>query len=319
MAKSSLSVRLVELLRKHPDGARNADLQKEFGEQFASLLPIMQEMLNEGRLEALQKGNMPMYRLTTEKDLANYNKLRGLEDYEVMVFQAIKAAGNRGVWTRDLKYRTGLQQNRTKFAKILKNLERKRLIKSCRTIAAKNKKIYMLFDLEPARELRGGAWYTDNEFDQGMIRAVCEYLKKFVRKSLPPPVIGMLKAKDLLELYESGTMTAEDAVVAVTAIDMLKTDVELGAEDLEQILDLLTYDGTLYKTDANAPADGNFGYEDDSGREHKWIYRPMPTRTNFNMCTDTPCGVCPVFDQCAPGGTVSPAKCPYLRDWLALP
>ncbi len=317
LMSDSLSVRLVELLRKHPSGASNKDLQDEFGDEFAALLPVMQSMLNEGRLEALKKGDKPLYRMTTEKDLADYNKLRGLEDYEVLVFQEIKKAGNTGVWTRDLKYKTGLQQNKTKFSKILKNLERKRLIKSCRTIAAKNKKIYMLFDLEPARELRGGAWYTDNEFDQAMISTVSNFLLKWLNRAMPAQVVSMLEDKGpkITELYESGKLTAEDALTAVSSIDIIKTDVELAPDDLAQILDLLCYDGTVYKVDENKK--DTFGYEDEEGGMAKFVYRPMPTRTHFNSFTDTPCGLCPVFDQCTPEGTISPAKCVYLKQWLS--
>jgi hypothetical protein len=29
------------------------------------------------------------------------------------------------------------------------------------------------------------------------------------------------------------------------------------------------------------------------------------------------CGVCPVFDQCTPGGIISPETCVYLPQWWA--
>ena len=32
--------------------------------------------------------------------------------------------------------------------------------------------------------------------------------------------------------------------------------------------------------------------------------------------TATPCGVCPVVDDCTPGGVISPATCVYLDKWL---
>jgi DNA-directed RNA polymerase III subunit RPC6 len=35
-----------------------------------------------------------------------------------------------------------------------------------------------------------------------------------------------------------------------------------------------------------------------------------------NGLTQSPCGRCPVFKQCRPGGVVSPETCVYLDDWL---
>ena len=29
-----------------------------------------------------------------------------------------------------------------------------------------------------------------------------------------------------------------------------------------------------------------------------------------------PCGVCPVFEDCTPGGVISPATCVYIDKWL---
>jgi len=42
--------------------------------------------------------------------------------------------------------------------KILKNLEGRQLIKSTSSISSKTRKLYLLFDLEPAKEITGGPW-----------------------------------------------------------------------------------------------------------------------------------------------------------------
>ena len=83
------SERLVRLLRKHPSGATNEDLQAEFAIEFETLLPVMQSMLDEGRLEVLRKGATSLYHLRAEKDLADLNKLRGLDEFEVLVYQGV--------------------------------------------------------------------------------------------------------------------------------------------------------------------------------------------------------------------------------------
>ncbi len=52
--------------------------------------------------------------------------------------------------------RTNLQQ--PIVTKILKTLEQRSLIKSVKSVQNPSRKVYMLFELEPARELTGGAW-----------------------------------------------------------------------------------------------------------------------------------------------------------------
>ena len=62
-----------------------------------------------------------------------------------------------GIWTRDLRYRTKFAQ--PVLNKILKNLENRHLVKTFRPVENKTRKMYILFTLEPAEHLTGGAWY----------------------------------------------------------------------------------------------------------------------------------------------------------------
>ena len=62
-----------------------------------------------------------------------------------------------GIWTKDLKTRTNLQQ--PQVTKILKNLDARDLVKSVKGVTHPTRKMYMLAELEPARELTGGSWY----------------------------------------------------------------------------------------------------------------------------------------------------------------
>lgn len=51
-----------------------------------------------------------------------------------------------GIWVRDLRTRSNLSQQQV--TKIVKTLMSKKLIKAEKSTAAKNKKVYMLYDLE---------------------------------------------------------------------------------------------------------------------------------------------------------------------------
>ncbi len=70
--------------------------------------------------------------------------------------QSSKMAFPAGIWTKDLKYRTNLQQ--LQITKILKTLEQRSLVKAVKSASNASRKVYMLFELEPAKELTGGAW-----------------------------------------------------------------------------------------------------------------------------------------------------------------
>ena len=83
-------------------------------------------------------------------------KFKGLSSDELLVYQIIKSAHNMGIWTRDLKVRSNLQQ--PQVVKVLKVLEGRKLIKAIKSVTNKNRKVYMDYDLEPAREVTGGAW-----------------------------------------------------------------------------------------------------------------------------------------------------------------
>jgi DNA-directed RNA polymerase III subunit RPC6 len=47
------------------------------------------------------------------------------------------------------------------LTKTLKILEQRNLVKFVRAVTSKSKKLYMLYDLVPAKDITGGPWYTD--------------------------------------------------------------------------------------------------------------------------------------------------------------
>ena len=61
-----------------------------------------------------------------------------------------------GIWTKDLRKRTGLSQ--PVIARAIKVLEQRELIKAIKSVNYANRKYYMLFELEPSEQVTGGAW-----------------------------------------------------------------------------------------------------------------------------------------------------------------
>lgn len=63
------------------------------------------------------------------------------DNEEKVVYGIIEKAGNKGIWTRDIRLRSNL--NVTQLKKILKNLVTKKLIKAVQSIKVRDKeKLY---------------------------------------------------------------------------------------------------------------------------------------------------------------------------------
>ena len=75
------------------------------------------------------------------------------------MLQIITRSGNMGIWTKDIKQTAGLPTQT--LNKIYKQLEARRLVKTVKSVTAKSKKLYMLFETVPSNEITGGPWWTE--------------------------------------------------------------------------------------------------------------------------------------------------------------
>ena len=62
------------------------------------------------------------------------------------------------------------------LTKTLKILEQRSLIKSIRSVVSKSKKLYVLFDVVPAKSVTGGPWYSDQEFDHEFVSELSNFI-----------------------------------------------------------------------------------------------------------------------------------------------
>ena len=97
----------------------------------------------------------------------------------------------RGIWTRDIKVATNIPQHT--LTKTLKILEQRSLVKSVRSVVSKSKKLYMLYDVMPAKEITGGPWYSDQEFDHEFVGELGNFVVQVVRTA------GMLELGTIAE------------------------------------------------------------------------------------------------------------------------
>lgn len=219
----------------------------------------------------------PIFKATMQQDAV---KFKGLHAEELLVYQCIKAGGNQGVWTRDLKQRTNLPQ--PKINKILKALEERSLVKAVKSVQNASRKMYMLAELEPAKEVTGGPWYGENAFDSEFIEALQKAAHKFIQ--------------------QQGEATLQEIFEFISNLGLSKESLQV--DDLSKIVSALELDGVVEEREGEG-----------SGGEsvfRETLMQP-PTGTAF---TALPCGRCPVIGECVEGGRISPATCVYYQQWL---
>jgi DNA-directed RNA polymerase III subunit RPC6 len=159
-------------------GISNAALKEKFGEVYIQLVPIINELTSESRLVMSKLANGGLFYTMVSDEVAS--KFAGLDVTARMVYQVIERAGNMGIWTKDIRIQTNVDQQA--LNKIFKGLESRRLIKPVKSVTAKAKKLYMLYNLTPSKELTGGVWYSDLEFDHEFISELRTFLLHCVRR-----------------------------------------------------------------------------------------------------------------------------------------
>ncbi|CCI41841.1 unnamed protein product [Albugo candida] len=285
MALQALSTKFLTLLRNHPDSITDTEVREYFDNEgsgeYEKLPPIINTLMGEGRIKLFQKGASISYAIVAQEEA---ERLRGLTVEQRVILGEIERAGNKGIWTRDIKMQSNIAQQ--VVVKTLHLLESRQLIKSVKSISSKNKKLYMLFDLVPSTEITGGPWYNEQEFDHVFINTLSTFVYEVIKAS------GMSTLKAITDkVHASGI-----------------SKVALGSEEIRSILQTLIYDGRIEQV-------RSVSLKPTSNEVN---YKVTQQITTMNYLSETPCGVCPVFEQCREGNVISPRSCLYITKWLDL-
>jgi hypothetical protein len=106
-------IRLLSNPQHKNKGIANSSLKSHFGSQYPDLVPIINELtrtsrLTMSKLTSSKTGESEVYFSLLSVEEAS--KLRGLDASSKMVYQVIEAAGNKGIWTVDVRVQTNIQQ-----------------------------------------------------------------------------------------------------------------------------------------------------------------------------------------------------------------
>ncbi|KAK8815751.1 hypothetical protein WA538_004875 [Blastocystis sp. DL] len=178
-------------------------MKRIFGEDYVNLVNVIQELLNENRLKILQGPNGYVYQLVSIDQADKKAQLNDLGDAEMLVYQCIERTGDQGIWIREIKVRTGLHAQA--INRIIKKLVQRKLIKSFKSIASKMKIMYILYDMgrlsdafvivELPKDITGGPWYSEQEFDVGFVDAVSQFVGKVLAEEVGDWVVSQVASR----------------------------------------------------------------------------------------------------------------------------
>ena len=243
-----LQQEFIDLLKASDGELSDMTISQHFGQRYEGLVPIINNMSSQKRLTLMfDADNILHYKLQNEEKV---EKMKKLGADEARVYEVCEKAGNKGIWTRDIKREANVSQHTLK--KAIKVLESRRLIKSVRSVASKSKKLYMLYDMKPAKEITGGPWYADQEFDFEFVRAIREFLEKEIRTM-----------KMATSTYLFNALNERNGIL-----------VELQLNELEAVLQTMLCDGVL---EVVHPATQRILYlEADAGENCEWYHSTYP-------------------------------------------
>jgi len=307
---STLEARLIELCEAAGSGGVKQDdllrglQEKDGAADLNAMAGALNKMLKEGVLSIYKLADgTPVYRRQSTQEATRF---QGLTSEERLVLQLIETSGNTGMWTRDIRLRSNLQQ--VQVPKILKTLETRRLIKAVKSVASKNKKMYMLYDLEPPHE----PFYNEDQ-------------------DLDLEFISVLQAHTLQYVASQGRACTLDECWRFIRSSRI-SNVELRHEDVQMLLDALVFDAkleicTLRPGSAAAAAAGGAAGKAPVGKAtvgrasaghgaSAIAYRPLHTTGAANVLPSIPCCNCTLTAVCQEGNEISPASCEYFTQWL---
>ncbi len=153
------------------------------------------------------------------------SSLAKLDGDNLMVYSAIESAATTGIWTKTLKARTNLHQ--TAMTKALKILESAKYVKPIKSVKFPGRKLYMLYDLNPAEEVTGGSWFSDGELDIDFVENLGDVIVALVKKHSWREGPKMPKSAKEVTRATTGKVTGKVTNGAASATNEDTMDIEM--------------------------------------------------------------------------------------------
>lgn len=286
----SLEEQVLKICEAQPDGVSNGQIFSQIKDDIKPNIraAVYNKLLTKGRLRIAQrKAAKPdgtpaapeiIYQFVSRSEAS---KFRGLDATDRLAYEVVAKSGSQGVTKRDVRMRINMH-NAAEVTAVIDRLLQRKLIKEIKSVQGKRRIFYIIAELEVSAEHTGGPWYNDEqEYDTEFIDVMYQMVLAFMRRH------PFVTVEQVTEYIASMKVSNE----------------ELKKTDLGKLMNTMLYDGAIeeYKS------------RDD---ENTVAFRVVNMTPAANHLTVVPCGTCPVFKACEPGGVISPESCPYMSEWL---
>jgi hypothetical protein len=211
-----------------------------------------------------------------------------------VVYDIVRSSGREGI--DQMGVCTKAKLSKPEVTKALNQLVAQQKIKDIRCFSNKARKIYMLYDLEPAESVTGGALYNDS-------------------RDIDALFVDRLRLK-ITEFIASRHTVPEGEIIQMLLVDVAAGPLptkRVSYREARTVLRSLEADGVVQ----SIPSDGTQLYQLTLSRN---ISHFGQSNTLGTLLCQYPCVGCPQLDRCSPSGRgpISPKACTYLRMWLAV-
>eukprot|EP00439_Symbiodinium_sp_Y106_P031723 s3913_g3.t2 len=286
-----------QFISERPAGVYLEDLARAGWPDKTQATHLANALLTQSRLDIITVGEKILLKAVAPQ-LAL--KLSRLEATTRSVYQQIEKAGDRGAWSKSLKDQTKLQQHT--ITKAIKELLKQQLIKEVKSVQNRNRKVFMLIDLEPSLEVSGGTWYKDGEFNYSWVETLREYCLTFMDKNFGRPASQAELHRFVMQHPGPQVPTEEDILCIMKTLELDEEVSSLVTSDGQRVFMRRRKGGFDQPMDIFAARLPNFLRQAEG--EGRLV---------------VPCLCCPLRNECKAGGRVCPEKCEFLTRWLQPP
>lgn len=216
---------IFDFIETRPNGVTEDDLLIKFSKYNIDTVKfLLQELIESQKLELKQKNGKTIYIV----------KFVEQSNYENLILSLLEKSGPKGLWIKDIRIKANIPYNF--LVKILKKLEQEQLIKSIKGINT-NKKTYILYDIEPDKEVTGGIWFTNNDVDLSFVNNLMEIIYQYILKQ--QTLNG--NENDITCLNDLATIDRIYNFIITSNI----LEVKISKNEVKILLETLEYDGRI--------------------------------------------------------------------------
>ncbi|KAI3643549.1 hypothetical protein MP228_013104 [Amoeboaphelidium protococcarum] len=332
------SEQVLDVIQQRANGISSQDILKEVDVKVEDLGGIINQLSGQKKITIMTGDNNEVILKAVSESEQQLMKQMTPEEYGI--YTHVQESGGSGIWMRDILNKTGF--HRSVVTKAIKNLMNLNYIKSITNVKCPTRKMYICCGVTPNSEIVGGMFYQNSTLDADLVRQLTLATTRFIASqdgtdargsssmiaSVGHGVWSQNGGYGQSSGGSSGSGSSNNISLevpthnGVTSNQILKfvkeqtiSEMELSLADLEQLLTMLTYDRTLIQ------------YQD--GNTVKWRLHPQSAQSQLssdggahikfnNWSNSSPCSMCPVHNECTPGGIISPQSCVYIKDWLEI-